>query len=266
MTSSAEPALMVHAEGVVRVVTLNRPRHRNAVDAELHASLATVWPELAADPGARAVILTGAGDTFSAGGDYAFMMQAEDPAARWRVMEEGRRIIEEMLRFPLPVVCAVNGPAVGLGASLAVMCDLVLMADTAHLADPHVLVGLVAGDGGAATWPAHTSLLHAKEFLFLGDRITPERAVVMGLANRVVPAAELTAEARALAERLAGLPARALRDTKRALNLVLEQSLAATRNYALVAERQSMGDEDHQAFIAAQKARREKGSGSSAGA
>ncbi len=171
-------------------------------------------------------------------------------------MEEGRRIITEMLHFPLPVVAAVNGPAVGLGSSLVLMCDLVLMSDTAFLADPHVLAGLVAGDGGAATLPAHVSLLHAKEFLFLGERVPAERAVAMGMANRVVPAADLAAEASVLAHRLAGLPQHALRDTKRALNQGLEVAFAASRNYGLAAERYSMADTDHLAFLDVQENRK----------
>jgi enoyl-CoA hydratase len=246
---SVDDVVTVTTDGSVRVVTLNRPAELNAVNASLHHRLSTIWREIADDHEARSVVLTGAGTAFSAGGDFEFMAQAQDSDKRWRIMEEGRRIIEEMLHFPLPVVAAVNGPAVGLGASLAVMSDLVLIADTAHIADPHVLVGLVAGDGGVATWPAHVSLLHAKEFLFLGDKIRPERAVAMGLANRVVEACELHTEALALARRLAELPQHALRDTKRALNLVLEQNLAATRNYALAAERYSMADADHSAFV-----------------
>jgi enoyl-CoA hydratase len=249
--SRSEPSdvITVTEDGPVRILTLNRPKERNAVNADLHHRLTTIWREVADDRAAMAVVLTGAGVAFSAGGDFDFMAQVAEPDARWRSMEEGRRIILEMLHFPLPVVAAVNGPAVGLGASLAVMSDIVLLADCAYLADPHVAVGLVAGDGGAATWPAHVSLLHAKEFLFLGDKVSPERAVAMGLANRVVPADDLASEAGALARRLAALPQPALRDTKRALNAVLEQGLAATRNYALAAERYSMASVEHRDFV-----------------
>jgi enoyl-CoA hydratase len=248
-----EQSIVVTADGPIRTVTLNRPDALNAADAAMHRRLSQIWVELADDPEARVVVLTGAGRAFSAGGDFDFMRSYRDPDARWRVMEEARRIVTEMLHFPLPVLAAVNGPAVGLGSTLAMMSDLVLMADTAFLADPHVLVGLVAGDGGAAALPAHVSLLHAKEFLFLGDRIPAERAVAMGLANRVVPAADLTAEAHKLAMRLAGLPQHALRDTKRALNQGLEVAMASTRNYGLAAERYSMTDTDFLTFLDAQQ-------------
>src|SRR5260221_12884219 len=111
-----------------------------------------------------------------------------------------------MVRFPLPVIAAVNGPAVGLGCSLAVACDLVFMSELAFLADPHVTVGLVAGDGGAALWPLLTSMLRAKEYLFTGDRIPATVAVELGLANRVVASDTLVADAIAVAHRLASMP------------------------------------------------------------
>lgn len=254
-SSPTDAPVLVTRDGPVRTVTLNRPENLNAADAAMHARLSRIWAELAADPEARAVVLTGAGRAFSAGGDFTFMRGHRDPQARWRTMDEARRIITEMLHFPLPVVAAVNGPAVGLGSSLALMCDLVLMADTAFLSDPHVLVGLVAGDGGAATLPAHASLLHAKEFLFLGDRVDAQTAVARGMANRIVPSADLAAEATALAHRLAELPQHALRDTKRALNLGVELAYASSRNFAIAAERYSMTDTDHQAFLDAQETR-----------
>ena len=254
--------IQVRAHGAVRVVTLNRPEERNAVNAAMHQGLVEIWRELADDTEARAVVLTGAGGAFCAGGDFAFMLECQEPDGRWRVMDEARRIITEMVRFPLPVVAAVNGPAVGLGCSLAALCDLVLISDSAYLADPHVLVGLVAGDGGAAVWPLHTSLHRAKEFLLTGDRVDAETAVNIGLANRVVPAAELLDEAIALAGRLAKVPARALQETKRALNMHLEQAMTGPMGYAVAAERYSMGDSPHVTFVEAQKVAREAKSGS----
>lgn len=248
-----QDCIQIAADGPIRTVTLNRPDALNAADAVMHHRLSVIWSELAADPDARVVILTGAGRAFSAGGDFDFMRSYRDPENRWRVIEEARRIVTEMLHFPLPVIAAINGPAVGLGSTLAMMSDLVLMSEAAYLADPHVLVGLVAGDGGAATLPAHASLLHVKEFLFLGDRVSPERAVSMGLANRVVAANQLEAESRALATRLAGLPQHALRDTKRALNQSLEVAFASARNFGLAAERYSMTDTDFHDFLKSQE-------------
>ena len=135
------------------------------------------------------VILTGAGRTFCAGGDFDWISSfLDDAAARYESVREGAEIIEEMLRFPLPVIAAVNGAAVGLGCSIAVLCDVVLMSERAYLADPHVSVGLVAGDGGAAFWPLLTPIMRSREYLFTGDRISAGKAVEIGLASRTCAA------------------------------------------------------------------------------
>lgn len=238
--------IQIASDGPVRVVTLNRPDALNAANEPMHRGLSQIWRLLAADPGACAVVLTGAGKAFSAGGDFHFMTKLQtDAAFREQTMEETRTILLDMIRFPLPLIAAVNGPAVGLGASLALSCDIVLIAERAHLADPHVNVGLVAGDGGAALWPLFTSLLRAKEFIFTGDRIPAELAVQIGLANRVVPGDGLMDDALRLAHRLAALPQRALRDTKRALNAHLEAVVAGPLEIAIQAELASLGSAEH---------------------
>ena len=112
---------------------------------------------------------------------------ARGPAERYETVEDARRIVHEMLAFPLPIVAAVNGPAVGLGCSLAMFCDVVLMSEFAYFAHPHVTVGLVAADGGVLTWPVMMSLLWAKEYILTGDRIDATNAFRMGLANHVLP-------------------------------------------------------------------------------
>src|SRR6266700_589923 len=169
--------LTVSAEGAVRVVTISRPGELNAVNHSLD------W-------------IT------------SFL---DDPVARDESLREGAQIIEELLRFPLPVIAAVNGPAVGLGCSLAVLCDIALISQAAYLADPHVSVGLVAGDGGAAFWPLLTPILRSREYLYTGDRIPATTAVELGLATRTTAPQDLLPQARRLAERLAAQPAEALR-------------------------------------------------------
>jgi enoyl-CoA hydratase len=155
-----------------------------------------------------------------------------------------RVLIDEMLGFHLPVVAAVNGPAIGLGCSVAVLCDVVLIADHTFMSDPHVVMGMVAGDGGAVTWPLMMSILKAKEYLLTGDRIPADQAVALGLANRAIPAAELRSEALTLAHKLAGQPAQAVQDTKRALNLHIQRAVQAVVPFAAAAENESfMGDE-----------------------
>ncbi|MGY1897331.1 enoyl-CoA hydratase/isomerase family protein [Nocardia gipuzkoensis] len=239
-------ALTVASEGPVRIVVIDRPDELNAVNAELHRALAQVWRQLAADREARVVILTGSGRAFSAGGDLDWITSfLDDAVARDESIREGAQIIEEMLRFPLPVIAAVNGAAMGLGASLAVLCDVVLMSDRAYLADPHVAVGLVAGDGGAAFWPLLTPILRTREFLYTGDRIDAATAVEVGLASRVVAADELLVEARKLAVRLAALPPEALRGTKRVVNMYLSQALGGPMQAGFAAEVVTMQSPEH---------------------
>ena len=238
--------LTVAAQGPVRVVAINRPDELNAVNLPLHWALANVWRQLAADTEAKVVILTGAGRAFSAGGDLDWITSfLDDPVARDESLREGAQIIEELLRFPLPVIAAVNGPAVGLGCSIAVLCDIVLISDRAFLADPHVSVGLVAGDGGAAFWPLLTPVLRSREYLYTGDRIPAATAVELGLATRVVPAADLLPESRALAERLASQPAEALRGTKRVAGMYLAQALSGAMQAGFAAERATMLTPEH---------------------
>ncbi|MFD6897357.1 enoyl-CoA hydratase/isomerase family protein [Rhodococcus sp. NPDC060086] len=239
-------ALTVECDGPVRIVTINRPDELNAVDKDLHWALAHVWRQLAADTDAAVVILTGAGRAFSAGGDLDWITSfLDDPVARDESVREGAEIIDEMLRFPLPVIAAVNGPAVGLGCSVAVLSDVVLMSEKAHLADPHVAVGLVAGDGGAAFWPLLTPILRSREYLYTGDKIPASTAVELGLASRITAPDDLLPEARRLAERLAAQPAQALRSTKRVVNMYLSQALGGPMQAGFAAEIATMQSAEH---------------------
>lgn len=234
--------LTVESDGPVRIVTLNRPDALNAVSTPMQLDLIRVWSQLAADPDARAVVLTGAGRAFSAGGDLDnFLLQQTDVERRRRSLRNARRLADEIVGFHLPVVAAINGPAVGLGATLAVLSDIVLMSEKSYLADTHVLVGLVAGDGGAAFWPILTGLLRAKELLLLGERVQPEEAVRLGLANRVVAPDDLMSQASTLAHRLAALPPQAVQDTKRSLNIHLKVAMNAVLDFSLATEGESFG-------------------------
>lgn len=238
----------VRADGPLRIITLNRPDALNAVNDALHTGLARLWPRLAEDRDARAAVITGRGKAFSAGGDFTYLDEiGRDADLRARTIAHGRDLVLGMVRCRVPVVAAVNGPAVGLGCSLVALSDIVYLAETAYLADPHVQVGLVAADGGPLTWPLHTSLLLAKEYAITGARIPAERAVEMGLANHVV--ADPVAEALACAKRIAGLPQQAVESTKRLLNLHLERAVLATLDFATTAEEQSFQTEDFRATI-----------------
>ncbi|WP_426575016.1 enoyl-CoA hydratase/isomerase family protein [Aquihabitans sp. McL0605] len=245
-------SMRIEVDGPIRTVVLDRPDDRNAIDKDLHRALAQVWRQLAADREAKAVILTGAGRAFSGGGDLGWITTfLDDPVGRDESLREAAEIIDEVLRFPLPVIAAVNGPAVGLGCSVAVLCDVVLMADTAYLADPHVSVGLVAGDGGAAFWPLLAPPLRIREALFTGDRIAAAQAVEIGLASRTVAPDDLLAEAHRLATRFAAQPAEALQATKRVANMHLAQALSGAVPAGLAAEAKTMQSDEHRRLLLA---------------
>jgi enoyl-CoA hydratase/carnithine racemase len=245
-----DPILKVEAEGPIRIITLNDPDRLNAMTDPLHEALVDVWPKIMRDEEVRAVVLTGAGRAFSAGGNIpGFVKNYEEVPYRRAGMRTARLLVDHILGCHVPVIAAVNGPAVGLGCSLAVACDLVLMADNAFLADTHVNIGLVAGDGGVVTWPFMMSMLKAKEYLFTGERILAQTAVDLGLANRVVPAADLMEEAMTLARKLSAQPAQALQETKRSLNLHLQHAALMVLPFAISAETESFSSPEIVATI-----------------
>ncbi len=243
--------LTVEADGPVRIVRLARPEQLNAINDELHLGLTRLFPQLSADADARVAVITGEGRAFSAGGDFDLLdRMANDRALRRDVIAEGRELVMNMIRCRVPVVAAVNGPAVGLGCSVIALSDVVYMAESAYLSDPHVTVGLVAADGGPLTWPLHTSLLLAKEYAFTGDRISAARAAEIGLANHICPDDEVLDAALAAARKIAALPRQAVEATKRVLNLHLERAVLATIDFAMASESESFDTDDLRANVA----------------
>lgn len=235
--------IQVEADGPLRIITLNRPEELNAVNDDLHVGLARLWSRLSLDRTARAAVITGAGKAFSAGGDFNYIQQiSEDADLRAKTIADGREIVIGMARCRIPVIAAVNGPAVGLGCSVVALSDIVYMADKAFLADPHVQVGLVAADGGPLVWPMQMSILQAKEYALTGARIPAAKAVELGLANHVV--ADPLAEAIAAAKKILDLPQKAVEATKRILNIQLERQVMMTLDYATTAEELTFGTDE----------------------
>ena len=163
----------------------------------------------------------------------------DDFAARRGAIRRARRLADDLFALAKPIIAAVNGPAVGLGCTLATLSDLVFMAEGSYLADPHVAVGLVAGDGGGVTWPYMTSMQQVKRYLLTGDRIRAATAVELGLALEVVAPEELLPHAVAFAQRLAALPPQAVQDTKAMLNQHYRAAAVTVLGHGLPAESQS---------------------------
>ncbi len=247
---SSGDLVRLDSDGAVRVLTLNRPDARNAFNDELKLAFVDRLRQLARDTDARAIVVTGAGEAFSAGGDIGNFVNRYKFENRFYWMREARLLADEMLRCHLPIVAALNGPAIGLGCSVAIMSDLVLISEDAFMCDPHVGVGLVAADGGAVLWPLIMSYLKAKEYLLLGERIPGDECVRVGLANRTVPAGQVLEEALKLAHRLAELPWQSVQETKRAINLHLQEAAMRVMPMATTAESESFNTDAVQAFMA----------------
>lgn len=250
------PSLLVEKRGAVHLVSINRPEAFNAVDEPVHHAMSGIWRVLLDDEGVRAVVITGVGKAFSAGGDMVmFGRLIEDPAARAYQIAEARTVFTEVINFGKPLVSAVNGPAVGLGCSVALLSDLLVMGESSYLADPHVAVGLTAGDGGAAMLPLLIGLMKAKEYVLLGDKITPPIAKELNLVTKVVPDDDVLDEALGLGERLARLPAQAARSTKIAMNMHLSRAALGVLEYALAEEYTSFSTEEFKDRVASFRAR-----------
>jgi enoyl-CoA hydratase len=242
---------LLRSEGSrIRVLTLNRPANRNALDGALHAAMLSAVRSVADEPEVRAVVVTGTGECFSAGGDFSLIEQMqEDAGLRRATLNRSRALFWSLLALEVPVIAAVNGPAVGAGATLALLCDIVLMAEQAYLADPRVSIGLVPGDGSAILWPLLAGVPAARAYLLTGERMPASEAFRLGLIHRVVGHDALLTEAMTLAERLAVLSPHAVRATKRALNLQVESAALAGFEFALDAESQSFDTQELRATV-----------------
>jgi len=244
-------------QGDVLVVTIDHPDSRlNAVDGELHTDLVDLFASLKREHEARCILLTGSGDFFSAGGDFNWFPTLQEPGQLETIRQEGKQIIWDLLDVDVPIVAAVNGPAVGLGATIALLCDVIFMADTATIADPHVRVGIVAGDGGTAIWPLLVGPARAKQYLLTGDPVTAVEAERIGLVNTVVPADDLSAAAMAFAERLAAGAPLAVQYTKQAVNKLVKDALNTAFDVATALELVTFGSADHHEALAAMREKR----------
>lgn len=249
--------MSLHRDGHVLTVTIDHPHSTmNAVDALLHRDFADLFSMLKRGNDAlvrdvRAVVLTGQGPAFSAGGDMEWFPTLRTPEKLNDLRREAKRIIWDQLDIEAVVICALNGPAVGLGASIALMCDLIVMADSASILDPHVQVGLVAGDGGAAIWPLMIGPHAAKRHLLLGEPLTAAEALRLGVAAEVCSADTVVEVATSWARRIAAQPPLAVQGTKLAVNQQLKQALLTSFDYSTALEMPCFRSADHAEAVAA---------------
>jgi enoyl-CoA hydratase len=249
--------ILFNRRGRVLEVTLNRPDKLNATDAMLHTELARVFFDITNDPGSDVVVLTGAGRAFSAGGDVDWMQEAIDEPSRFQqTVREAKQIVFGLIDCEKPVIAKLNGHATGLGATIALFCDVIFAAEHAKIGDPHVSIGFVAGDGGAVIWPQLIGYARAKEYLMTGDLMTAAQAAQMGLINHAVPADELDARVDAFADRLAAGATDAIRWTKMSVNIGLRDLATSIMDASLAYEAQSNTSADHAEAVAAFREKR----------
>lgn len=244
--------LDVSRSGGIVTVAFNRPEVKNATNMPMHEELVRIFPEIGRDPDARVVVLTGKGSAFSAGGDIESMRDNLSDSARWtQSILDARDILMGVIDLDRPVIAKVNGHAIGLGATLALVCDIIVAKEDALLADPHVKVGLVAGDGGSVIWPALVGYAKAKKYLLTGEAIAGAEAERIGLVTESVPGEELDARVDAIAQDLAAGAGMAIRLTKKAINMDLRQRMDRLIEAHLGYETTSYLSGDHREAVAA---------------
>lgn len=238
----------------IATVTINRPDVLNGLHPGAHAEMERVWDDLGENDDVRVAVLTGQGRAFSAGGDLKDMQErlSQDPLGGSGISAaSGRRIVYNLLDFEKPLIAAINGHAVGLGATLALLCDMTVMSNAAVVGDPHINVGLVPGDGGLAIWTLLAGPNRAKEFMMLGTMVNAQDALHLGLVNHVVEPSEVMTVAQGLAERLVRGPQVALRGTKVSMNNWIKAQFSSLFEVSLAAELQSMAHPDYAEGVAA---------------
>jgi enoyl-CoA hydratase len=238
-------------------ITLNRPDALNAFDEQMHRDLVDALTFATEDELSDVLLLTGAGRAFSAGGDLAHMAEnARRPELFDADVRRAKRIVYALLDLEKPLVCKLNGHAVGLGATIALLCDVVFAADDAKIGDPHVNVGLVAGDGGALVWPQRIGFARAKEYLMTGELLSAARAEQIGLVNHCVPAGDLDAAVDTFCQRLLRGSTNAIRWTKVLVNLELKRVAHAVMDAGIAYEAVSVRSADHREAVAALREKR----------
>lgn len=245
-------------DGAVATVTLNRPDILNRMDDATTEELVAVVERLRRPGEVRALIVASTGSAFSAGGDLGEVLRLiEDYDARMEAWEMGRRLIRGMSDIAVPTVIALQGDVYGLGTSMALSGDIIVASRNVKIGDPHVKVGLVAGDGGTLVWPQSFGMARAKRHLLTGDPLTAEEAFRLGgITDLVETPEEVLPLAQKLAGKIAALPPIAVQYTKRALNHSMQRHGLDHFEFAMALEQYAMTSEDLKEAIAAFKEKR----------
>jgi enoyl-CoA hydratase len=238
-------------EGILRV-TLNKPEKRNVIDDDTNRQLGDVLQDATFDPVVKVVLLAAEGKSFSAGGDIVKMQRKiDDPQLYYRGIANSRRLVFAALDCPKPTIAKIQGDAIGLGATLALMCDFVAATNEAKILDPHVNVGLVAGDGGALIWPQLIGYARAKRYLLLGEPILGKEAAEVGLIAASGTLEEVDEIVERWASKLAHSATQSVSGTKVTMNVPLRQAAQALLDVGMAYEGLANITKDHQEAVTA---------------
>jgi enoyl-CoA hydratase len=258
MDLSSYSTLHLERSGRVLRASFNQPERMNAIGKLAHEELARFFTELASDAESDIVVLTGKGRAFCAGGDLDHIQaMIDDPKLFLDDIPNVKRIVFGILDCPKVLIAKVNGPAVGLGATIALLCDVIFAAQSAKIGDPYMKVGLSAGDGGALIWPHLLGHARAKEYLMTGRLLTGEEAEGIGLINHAVPAAELDRAVEEFVQQLSRGAMRAIQRTKLSVSLGLKQMAHAVLDASIAYEALSNVTDDHREAVQALREKRE---------
>ncbi len=250
--------LLIEKDSGVALLTLNRPEVYNATNFKLHNELSRIWVDIGRDPEVRVAVVTGAGNAFSAGGDFEMIEQAlGNPEVIASNMQEASDIVHTMINLDKPVVSAINGVAVGAGLAVALLADISIASERARFTDGHTRLGVAAGDHAALIWPLLMSMAKAKYYLLTCDFLDGTEAERIGLVSMVVPPEELMPKAMEVARKLADGPQSATRFTKRALNQWLRMGALTAFDYSLAVEMLGFFGEDVREGLAAVREKRQ---------
>jgi enoyl-CoA hydratase len=229
--------LSISVDDRLASVVINRPERMNACDKNGHREMSRVLRELGSDPDVDAVVITGAGRAFSVGGDLEMIADANrHPEELPVVMAEARAIVQSLIDFEKPIIAAINGVAMGVGATFALMCDFIIAERSALIADGHVRAALAAGDGGVLAWPLSMGIVKAKQYLMTGDFISAADAERFGLVTEVVEDGESLVRATTIARLLLTKPQFAVRATKASVNQWYRLGQVSAFDYSLAME------------------------------